>query len=169
MNKEEAGSAEAMKSAQAPGGAQPAGNGQPVSQLKIAETPAAYTSPQILYDELISTIRRYHPSDDLSLIHRAYMTAKNAHMDQKRKSGEPYIIHPICVAIILANLELDKETIIAGLLHDVVEDTILTAEQISRVPQFCFQFSYIRHNFTPLKILFKYRYKTLSIFFIRTF
>jgi len=133
MNKEEAGSAEAMKSAQAPGGAQPAGNGQPVSQLKIAETPAAYTSPQILYDELISTIRRYHPSDDLSLIHRAYMTAKNAHMDQKRKSGEPYIIHPICVAIILANLELDKETIIAGLLHDVVEDTILTAEQISRV------------------------------------
>ena len=49
-----------------------------------------------------------------------------------RKSGEPYIIHPLCVAIILADLELDKETIVAGLLHDVVEDTILTAEEIRR-------------------------------------
>jgi len=94
------------------------------------EQPADFTSPEKLYDELIKSIRRYHPSDDISLIERAYMTAKNAHMDQKRKSGEPYIIHPLCVAIILADLELDKESIIAGLLHDVVEDTILTDEQI---------------------------------------
>ena len=48
-----------------------------------------------------------------------------------RKSGEPYIIHPLCVAIILADLELDKETIIGGLLHDVVEDTIMTSEEIT--------------------------------------
>ncbi len=61
------------------------------------------------------------------------MTAKNAHMDQRRKSGEPYVIHPLCVAIILADLELDKESIIAGLLHDVLEDTILVPEQLSRV------------------------------------
>lgn len=98
----------------------------------VLEQPADFTSPEQLYDELINTIRRYHPSDDISQIERAYMTAKNAHMDQKRKSGEPYIIHPVCVAIILADLELDKETIIAGLLHDVVEDTILTDEQLRR-------------------------------------
>ncbi len=49
-----------------------------------------------------------------------------------RKSGEPYIIHPLCVAIILADLELDKETIVAGLLHDVVEDTVMTTEEISK-------------------------------------
>ena len=49
-----------------------------------------------------------------------------------RKSGEPYIIHPLCVAIILADLELDKETIVAGLLHDVVEDTVMTTEEITQ-------------------------------------
>jgi guanosine-3',5'-bis(diphosphate) 3'-pyrophosphohydrolase len=106
------------------------GTGSPGPEL---EQPADFTSPEQLYDELIKTIRQYHPSDDISLIERAYMTAKNAHMDQKRKSGEPYIIHPLCVAIILADLELDKETIIAGLLHDVLEDTILTEEQLRRI------------------------------------
>ena len=92
--------------------------------------PADYTPPEVLYDELLDTIRRYHPSKDLSDIERAYKIAYDSHVGQFRKSGEPYIIHPICVAIILAQLELDKETIVAGLLHDVVEDTDVTLDDI---------------------------------------
>ena len=78
------------------------------------EAPADFTSPEVLYQELIASIRRYHPSDDISMIEKAYHVADNFHKEQKRKSGEPYIIHPLCVAIILADLEMDKETIAAG-------------------------------------------------------
>ncbi|NBH71318.1 bifunctional (p)ppGpp synthetase/guanosine-3',5'-bis(diphosphate) 3'-pyrophosphohydrolase [Clostridiaceae bacterium] len=96
------------------------------------ETPADFTSPEELYQKLIRTIRKYHPSDDISMIEKAYRIARDAHKDQKRKSGEPYIIHPLCVAIILADLEMDKETIASGLLHDVVEDTVMTLEDMTR-------------------------------------
>ena len=89
-----------------------------------------FQSPEQLYQDLIDRVRRYHPSDDISLIEKAYRTAYDAHKEQVRKSGEPYIIHPLCVAIILADLGMDKETIAAGLLHDVVEDTIMTDEEI---------------------------------------
>ena len=89
-----------------------------------------FTSPDDLYRELIKSIRKYHPSADITMVEKAYQTAREAHKDQKRKSGEPYIIHPLCVAIILADLELDKETIVAGLLHDAVEDTWMTYEQV---------------------------------------
>lgn len=95
--------------------------------------PADFTEPEVLYNKLINTIQGYHPSADISMIEKAYDLAYNAHKDQKRKSGEPYIIHPLCVAIILAELELDKETIVAGILHDVVEDTVLTTEQITEL------------------------------------
>lgn len=91
-----------------------------------------YLSPEELYQDLISRVRRYHPSDDISMIEKAYKIAYAAHEGQVRKSGEPYIIHPLCVAIILADLELDKETIEAGLLHDVVEDTSMTEEEIEK-------------------------------------
>ena len=91
-----------------------------------------FTSPEDLYQELISSVRKYHPSTDISMIQKAYEVAKEAHKDQKRKSGEPYIIHPLCVAIILADLELDKETIVAGLLHDAVEDTWMTDEEVEK-------------------------------------
>ena len=89
-----------------------------------------FCTPEELYQDLVCRVKKYHPSGDMSLIEKAYRLAEKAHVNQFRKSGEPYIIHPLCVAIILADLELDKETIVAGLLHDVIEDTILTDEEI---------------------------------------
>ena len=91
-----------------------------------------YEDPNRLYDMLIARIRKYHPSTDVSMIEKAYKLAVKAHGEQRRKSGEPYIIHPLWVAIILADLEMDKETIAAGMLHDVVEDTKFTEEDIRR-------------------------------------
>ena len=89
-----------------------------------------FQSPEQLYSDLIARVKKYHPSDDISLIEKAYHVAAAAHRDQVRKSGEPYIIHPLYVSIILADLEMDKETIAAGLLHDVVEDTIMTEDEV---------------------------------------
>ena len=91
-----------------------------------------FVDPEELYQELINSVRKYHPSYDISLIEKAYKTASEAHRNQFRKSGEPYIIHPLNVAIILADLEMDKETIVAGILHDVVEDTIMTEEELEK-------------------------------------
>lgn len=99
---------------------------------KEISKPDDFTKPEELYDRLIQTIKQYHPSTDLSLIEKAYNMANNAHLGQLRKSGEPYIIHPLCVALILAELELDKETIIAGVLHDIVEDTEITLEDVTK-------------------------------------
>ena len=100
-------------------------------QKEISQ-PKDFTDPEVLHDRLIKAIRLYHPSTDLSMIEKAYHLACKAHEGQMRKSGEPYIIHPLCVGIILAELELDKETIVAGILHDVVEDTEYTLEDITR-------------------------------------
>ncbi len=95
------------------------------------KAPVDYEDPDQLYDVLIARIRKYHPSTDVTMIEKAYRLATEAHGDQCRKSGEPYIIHPLWVGIILADLEMDKETIAAGLLHDVVEDTEVTKEEIA--------------------------------------
>ncbi|MCI8506107.1 MAG: bifunctional (p)ppGpp synthetase/guanosine-3',5'-bis(diphosphate) 3'-pyrophosphohydrolase, partial [Lachnospiraceae bacterium] len=92
-----------------------------------------HATPEELFDILIDSIRKYHPSDDLSMVRRAYEIANAAHEGQLRKSGEPYIVHPLSVSIILAQLELDKESIIAGILHDVVEDTVMTMEEMIKV------------------------------------
>ena len=86
-----------------------------------------------LYLELIEKIKTYHPSSDFSMVEKAYKLAVDAHKDQKRKSGEPYIIHPLKVAYILAELELDMESIVAGILHDVIEDTEYSYEDISNM------------------------------------
>ena len=89
-----------------------------------------YQNPELLYKSLIERVRKYHPSADVSMIEKAYHIARDAHKGQTRKSGEEYIIHPLWVGIILAQLEMDKETIVAGILHDVVEDTVMTDEEI---------------------------------------
>ncbi|MCQ2522682.1 MAG: HD domain-containing protein, partial [Lachnospiraceae bacterium] len=90
-----------------------------------------FQSPETMYADLISRIKKYHPTEGISLVERAFKLADDAHKEQIRKSGEPYIIHPLSVAIILADLEMDLETIAAGLLHDVVEDTKYTAQEIT--------------------------------------
>ena len=96
------------------------------------KAPKDYEDPDKLYDMLISCIRKYHPSTDVSMIGKAYHLAKKAHGDQLRKSGEPYIVHPLWVAIILAELEMDKETIAAGMMHDVIEDTKIGEETLKK-------------------------------------
>ncbi len=82
--------------------------------------------------ELVDKIRKYAPNADVSLVEKAYYFGKKAHEGQFRRSGEPYFIHPIAVASILSDMELDIETIVAGLLHDVVEDTEYTYEDIEK-------------------------------------
>ena len=101
-----------------------------VAENSLIEPTRDFVGPQELYEKLLGIIRKYHPSADLSMVMRAYEIAADAHEGQVRKSGEPYIIHPLNVAIVLAELEMDKETIVAGLLHDVVEDTVMTDEEI---------------------------------------
>lgn len=86
-----------------------------------------------LYKELIDKMNTYHPIKEFDMIDKAYHLAVEAHKEQKRKSGEPYIIHPLKVAYILAELELDKETITAGILHDTIEDTPYTYEDIANL------------------------------------
>lgn len=81
-------------------------------------------------EEVMERASRYLSKDDVEFIRRAYLFAKDAHKNQFRKSGEPYIVHPIQVAGILVDLEMDPETIACGFLHDVVEDTDVTLEDL---------------------------------------
>lgn len=84
-------------------------------------------------EDLKKEVISYHQNADINLIEKAYAFASKAHEGQKRKSGEAYIIHPLAVAFILAQLKLDVPTIVAGLLHDVVEDTTATLEELADV------------------------------------
>lgn len=83
-------------------------------------------------DTLIRTVRTHHPKADIALIERAYAAAEKAHSGQKRKSGEPYITHPVAVAQILADLGIGVKTVAAALLHDTVEDTDYTLDLLRR-------------------------------------
>ncbi len=110
----------------------------PYTELEIVDGHAVkpaedHQDPKKLYEMLIARVRKYHPSADITMIEKAFDIAYHAHEGQYRKSGEAYIIHPLWVGIILAELELDKETIVAGILHDVVEDTVMTEEEITEV------------------------------------
>ena len=92
----------------------------------------AVKSPQsAVLDPLFNTIRSNHPKADLQLIERAYRTAEHYHRGQLRKSGDPYITHPLAVASILAELGMTEPTLCAALLHDTVEDTSYTVEQLT--------------------------------------
>ncbi|XBC99692.1 bifunctional (p)ppGpp synthetase/guanosine-3',5'-bis(diphosphate) 3'-pyrophosphohydrolase [Pseudalkalibacillus hwajinpoensis] len=106
-------------------------------------------------EEVMERAEQYLSSDDLSYLNRAYEYARNAHEGQYRKSGEPYIIHPIEVAGILANLEVDPVTVAGGFLHDVVEDTDVTLEQIS--DEFSPELAMLVDGVTKLK---KIKYKS---------
>lgn len=111
---------------------EPGGKQLDIVDGHAVKAPADYQNPDELYNSLIARIRKYHPSTDVSMIEKAYSIAKGAHEGQRRKSGEEYIIHPLWVGIILSQLEMDKETIAAGILHDVVEDTVMTEEEIKK-------------------------------------
>jgi GTP pyrophosphokinase len=88
------------------------------------------SQPTGAVDRLLKTVRSHHPKSDLALIERAYSAAERAHDGQKRRSGEPYITHPVAVAQILADLGIGPKTIAAALLHDTVEDTEYTLDML---------------------------------------
>ncbi|MEP7336416.1 MAG: bifunctional (p)ppGpp synthetase/guanosine-3',5'-bis(diphosphate) 3'-pyrophosphohydrolase [Acidobacteriota bacterium] len=85
----------------------------------------------IRFEDVERKVERYHPDADLDLLRRAYIFSAMMHKDQVRASGEPYLIHPLSVAALLADMKLDVETVSTGLLHDVVEDTLATVKDIS--------------------------------------
>lgn len=99
------------------------------SRLMWFGTRRRSTAPEI--EPLIRAVLAHHPKADVDVIERAYATAKHYHAGQMRKSGEPYITHPVAVATILAEIGMTPPTLVAALLHDTVEDTEYTLEQLS--------------------------------------
>src|SRR5262245_5752964 len=87
----------------------------------------------IRFEDVERKVERHHPDADLDLLRRAYIYSAKAHKDQVRASGEPYLIHPLSVAAILADMKMDVATVSTGLLHDVVEDTLAGADDIRKV------------------------------------
>lgn len=93
--------------------------------------------------------RAHHPDADLSVLHRAYVLAESSHRGQMRKSGEPYITHPLAVTLILAELGAETTTLTASLLHDTVEDTEVTLDQVRE--QFGEEVCYLVDGVTKLE------------------
>ncbi len=138
--------------------AEPAGTfAEPVQPAPTPLAPdAAPDSIEARFDRLLATVHRNRPSDDLEIIRRAWAFCIQQHDGQKRASGEPYIIHPLEVCQILADLKMDSTAIAAGLLHDAVEDTNVTSPEIAK--RFNEQVAHIVEGVTKLdKIKFANR------------
>lgn len=105
--------------------------GPPDTGIAPSAKPGEAASPELRFARLKQAAAAYCAEDDLALIEAAYRFAAEAHKDQTRKSGEPFIAHPIEVALILADLRMDADTLCAALLHDTVEDTETTVEEVS--------------------------------------
>ena len=86
--------------------------------------------PDLTIDDLVARLQLYHPDADFVLLRKAYKLAEDAHREQKRRSGEPYIIHPVNVASTLIKLRMDTDSIIAGILHDTLEDCDVSPKDI---------------------------------------
>ncbi|NVK24167.1 MAG: HD domain-containing protein, partial [Gammaproteobacteria bacterium] len=84
-----------------------------------------------LFEGLKHQISQYLPSEQVAIVQRAYIVARDAHDGQMRSSGDPYITHPVAVTVLLANMKLDHETLAAGLMHDVIEDTPVTKQELA--------------------------------------
>ncbi|WP_420175273.1 RelA/SpoT family protein [Luteococcus sp. OSA5] len=98
---------------------------------RLARLGAPRTPTLAVLDPLFKVVRANHPKADLALLERAYNTAEHYHRGQTRKSGDPYITHPLAVTTILAELGMTEPTLVAALLHDTVEDTSYTMEQLT--------------------------------------
>src|SRR5215510_8370624 len=86
----------------------------------------------IRFEEILDKVEAYNPQTDEDLLRRAYVFSAREHKGQARRSGEPYLVHPLNVASILADLKADDVAIVVGLLHDVLEDTLTTKESIAK-------------------------------------
>src|SRR5512146_2599421 len=84
------------------------------------------------FRDLLRLVRAYRPNDDLALIRKAYEYSTQHHTGQRRASGEPYLVHPLEVACLLAEIRMDPIAIAGGLLHDLVEDTSVTSKEIEQ-------------------------------------
>lgn len=123
-------------------------NGSPAAD-QFTPSPTILYSPTV--DALISRLHSYYPDAEENIMRRAYAFAHAAHEGQKRRSGEPYIDHPVAVASILLDLQMDTGSIVAALLHDVVEDTSISLEQITR--EFGAEIAHLVDGVTKLSVL----------------
>ncbi len=114
----------------APSGATGASAGRMRARLARIGTRGQSSNPVL--EPLFRAVRANHPKADLALLERAYLTAERLHRGQKRKSGEPYITHPLAVTTILAELGMTEPTLVASLLHDTVEDTDYTIADVRK-------------------------------------